>query len=182
MRNTIKTAIIIVTVALLASSGFAEEKNIWEQEFVQSLQKAKIIKDQKSGGLGYTLDQEEAEELALKNAIQKAMDLKAPPCSAMKIAVDLKYKPYSVIKNVFASGGEVDLDQMCMCATEKGVTKQIIAQAAKEAQFDGKPVFMPDEVTQAQCLQEVGLGYQTESVPFEPIPPPKPPISVSSPS
>lgn len=182
MNFLTKTLIMITFSLLIGTFTFAEDnkENKWEKDFIQALQKGKIVKKAKGGGLGYTLAQEEAEEKTLKKAIQKAMDSKAPPCEAMKIAVDMKYKAYSVIKNVFSSGGEVDLNQMCMCATEKGVNKQTIAQAAREAQTsDGKAVFMPDEVTQAQCLREIGLGYTTADAP-DPIQPPDPPDPVSA--
>ncbi|MFH2059628.1 MAG: hypothetical protein ABIJ59_12095 [Pseudomonadota bacterium] len=175
MRRPIKTALTIFTIVLLASSGFAEEKPSWEKEFTLSLQKAKATDTQKADAYGYT----QSEEDALKDAIQKAMDSKAPPCEAMKIAVDLKYKAHSVIKNIFSSGGEVDLNQLCMCATEKGVSKEIFAQAATDAMAtdpesgEKRPVFLPDEVTQAQCF--TGLGYTEDESPPEDIPPPPDP-------
>ena len=158
MRKSIKTALIIFTIVLLTSLGFAEEKPSWEEEFTLSLQKAKVINNQITGGLGYSVSQEEAEEEALKNAIQKAMDAKADPCQAMTIAYDLKYKAHSIIKNIFGSGGKLLLDDLCMCATNTGVTKAVFTAAATEAMSGGKAVFLPDEVTEATC----GLGYTPE--------------------
>ena len=177
MTRTIKAGLIILTAIFIASLGYAEE-NAWEKEYVHALQKGKLNQTQ-GGGLGYT----QTEDEILADAIKKAIEMKAPPCEAMKIAVDLNYPAFSVIISIFASGGEVDLNQMCMCATEKGVTKQVIAQAARQAQINGQAVYPPDEVTQAQCLRE-GLGF-TEAAEFpEDIPPgPTPnPVSVSSPS
>lgn len=180
MKNITITSLLIIGMMMFAYPCFAAE-NAWEKEFVQALQKGKAIPAGQSQGLGYT----PAEETVLEGAVKKAMDLKAPPCEAMKIAVDLKYNPFSVLKNIFGYAGEVDLDQLCMCATESGVNKQIIAKAAADAVTPlGTPVFERDEITQAQCLREIGLGYTAvEDIP-PPIPPPPPPIpfSVSSPS
>ena len=176
MKDLLKITLAISMMILIGSNGFTEE-NPWEKEFVLTLQEGKLAKKAPKGtGLGYTLTKEEAEEKVLSKAIKNAIKMQAPPCEAMKIAVDLKYKPFSVIKNVFGAGGEVDLNQMCMCATEKGVSTKIIAQAAREATFGGKPVFPPDEITQAQCL---GLPY-TPVARLDRIIPPPPPVPVSA--
>lgn len=172
------TSLLIIGLMIFSYPCMAEE-NSWEKEFVQTLQKGKAIPT--GQGLGYT----PAEETVLEGAIKKAMDSKAPPCEAMKIAVDLKYNPFSILKNIFGYGGGVDLDQLCMCATESGVNKQIIAKAATDATTSsGTPVFPRDEIIQAQCLREIGLGYTAlETIP-SPIPPPEPPktFSASSPA
>ena len=112
-----------------------------------------------------------SEDEVLKTAIEKAMKEKAPPCEALKIAVDLKYQPYSVLKNIFsAKTGEVDLDQLCMCATEKGTNEEKDARAVifNQAATDAN---LLDEATQAQC--RVGFGYTEEIVEFETIDPPE---------
>lgn len=180
MKNRMITSLLIIGLLMFSYPCMAEEKS-WEKEFVQALQKGKIIPAGQAQGLGYT----PAEETVLEGAIKKAMDLKAPPCEAMKIAVDLKYNSFSVLKNIFGYAGEVNLDQLCMCATESGVNKQIVAEAATKAVTPlGAPVFPRDEITQAQCLREIGLGYTALEIPPPPIPPPPPPkpFSVSSPS
>lgn len=169
MRNMIKTLLIILAIAFLASSGFAEEKNLWEQDFVMTLQKAKNQPNAPAGGYGYT----ETEEAVLEKAIKTALDAKAPPCQAMKIAIELKYSEYEVIKNVFTHGSELDLDQLCMCANEKNVSAQLIAQAATDSQR-----FTTDEVTESKCFQ--GLGYGTAAAPLQRIIPPGPPDPVST--
>jgi len=178
IRITILSSIFVI--ALFTSYCFAED-NLWENEFIQALQKGKTVVTRQSGGLGYT----PSESTVLEKAIKRAMDMKAPPCEAMKIAIDLKYNPYSVIKNVFSSGGEVDLNQLCMCATESGINKQIVAKAASDATSSlGTPIFPRDEIAQAQCLREIGLGYTPVANTPSPIkPPPKPnPFSVSTPA
>jgi predicted amidohydrolase len=79
---------------------------------------------------------------------------------------------------------EVDLNQLCMCATESGVNKQVIAKAATDAASPlGKPIFPRDEIAQAQCLREIGLGYTPVVQVPPPINPPAPPVpfSVASP-
>ncbi len=171
MKNITTIISIISTVLMFAVSAIAEE-NLWEKEFVQALQKGKAQSAQESGGLGYT----PAEKSVLETAIKKALDLKAPPCEAMKIAVDLEYKAFDVISNIFGHGGEVNLNQLCMCATESGINKQIVAKAATEAITPlGEPIYPRDEIAQAQCLNDVGLAYTPLAVPPQPIKPPKPP-------
>ena len=180
MKNLITASFIIIGLMIFSYPCVAEE-NGWEKEFVQALQKGKIVPSGQAQGLGYT----PAEETVLEGAIKKAMESKAPPCEAMKIAVDLKYNPFSTLKNIFGYGGEVDLDQLCMCATESGINKQIIAKAATDAVTPlGTPVFPRDEITQAQCLREIGLGYTAAETPppYNPPPLPPKPFSVSSPS
>ncbi|MCD4720947.1 MAG: hypothetical protein K8S13_13980 [Desulfobacula sp.] len=177
MKN-IFLIILSLSLVALSSISFAED-NSWEKQFIQTLQAGRAINTNTGGGLAYT----PTDDTVLERAIQKAMEMDAPPCEAVKIAVDLKYNPYSVIKNVFGYGGEVDLNQLCMCATESGINKQIIAKAAADAASPlGTPIYSRDEIAQAQCL--TGLGY----TPFanapsriKPLPKPKP-LSATSPS
>jgi hypothetical protein len=155
MKHIFMITVLIIGVIAFSAIGFTQENN-WEQEFVTALQKGKAATDNQGGGLGYT----PSEETALAKAIKQAMKMKAPSCQAMKIAVDMKYKPYSVIKNIFGYGSQIDLDQLCMCATETGINKQIIAKAASDATSPlGNPIYNRDEITQSQCLKEIGLGY-----------------------
>lgn len=168
---------LLIFGLIIFSYPCVAKDNAWENEYTQTLQKGKARPAGTSQGYGYT----PSEETILEGAIKKAMTLKAPPCEAMKIAVDLKYNPFSVLKNIFGYGGEVNLDQVCMCATESGVQKQLIAKAASEAVTPlGVRVFERDEIIQAQCLREIGLGYTAvETVP-PPITPPRPPRPFSA--
>jgi hypothetical protein len=161
MRKLIATISIIIGVMGFALPGFAQETETkkWDTEFVQALEKIRVQK--KTGGLGYTITEEEA----LEDAIKNAMDQKAPACEAMKLAVDLNFNPYAVVSGIFGSGAEIDLDQLCMCATESGISKSLMAQAASAA-ADAN-MLTRDEITQSQCLRE-GLGY-TEEARFEKI-------------
>ncbi len=153
MKNILLTILLIFSLALLSSISFAQEKNSWETDYISILQKGRAAIDNQGAGLGYT----PAESTVLEEAIKLAMERKAPPCEAMKIAVELKYSPYGVIKNIFGYGGEISLDQLCMCATETGINKQIIAKAAADATSSlGTPIFNRDEIVQSQCI---GLGY-----------------------
>ncbi len=168
MNKTIKTLCLIFSLLFLTSIGFAKDKkeNNWETDFIQALQKGKADRSQENGGLGYKA----AESSVLEKAIKKALDQKAPPCETMKIAIDLQYQAYSVISSIFSQGAEVNLNQLCMCATESGINKQIVAKAAKETVTPlGTPVFPRDEIVQAQCLNDVGLGYTQLTLPPPPI-------------
>ncbi len=162
MKNIITMLTISIALVVFAFPGFAQEKETkkWDTEFVQALEK--IRSQKKTGGLGYTITEEEA----LEKAIKKAMDQKAPACEAMKLAVDLNFNPYAVVSGIFSSGAEVDLDQLCMCATESGISKSLMAQAASAA-ADAN-LLNRDEITQSQCLRE-GLGFTDEPQPFESI-------------
>jgi len=83
----------------------------------------------------------------------------------MKLAVDLNFSPYNVVTGIFSSGADVDLNQLCMCATESGISKSLMAQAATAA-VDAN-MLTRDEITQAQCLRE-GLGFTPETVAINP--------------
>jgi hypothetical protein len=161
MRNIIVLVLISTAFVVFALPGFAQENKAikWDAEFVQTLEK--IRSQKKTGGLGYTITEEEA----LEKAIKTAMDQKAPACEAMKLAVDLNFNPYAVVSGIFSSGAEIDLDQLCMCATESGISKSLMAQAASAA-ADAN-MLNRDEITQSQCLRE-GLGY-TEEAKFQRI-------------
>lgn len=178
MKNILLSAFLIFSLAVLTSISFAEEKPSWDTIFAQALQKGKTPV-QPAEGLAYT----PPEDTILEEAIEAAMKMEAPPCEAMKIAVDLKYSPYAVIKNIFGYGGKVNLNQLCMCATESGINKQIVASAAADASSPlGTPVFSRDEITQAQCI---GLGYTPVAATLSrttPAPPDPIPFSASAPS
>ncbi len=77
----------------------------------------------------------------------------------MKIAIDLKYNKYYILKYIYSTGGELEIDELCMCATEGGIAKHLIAQAVKDAvSYTGNPVYGIDEIAQARCINR-GLGY-----------------------
>jgi len=188
MKNLLLTSLFVtIGIIFIVSQGFAEfagdKNNAWELEFVQALQKGQAMIKTGSKGLGLT----PSEEALLAKAIKQAIVIKdAPACQVMKIAVDLEYNPYFVIKNIFSHGGKIDLDQLCMCATVDGINKQVFARASKDAASPlGKPLFSRDELTQCQCLQEIGLGYHEPvfKMPDPVEPPPEPPqFSKSSPT
>jgi len=154
MNKTIALLTILIVLVVFNSSCFAQDAiTQWDTEFVNDLQK--IRSQKKTGGLGYTLSEDEA----LEKAIHKAMDQKAPACEAMKLAVDLDFNPYNVISGIFNSGADIDLDQLCMCATEGGISKSLTASAANAA-ADAN-MLNRDEIIQSQCLNQ-GLAYTEE--------------------
>ena len=180
MKKILLTILLVFILAIFSSVSFAQDKNSWEKEFRTALQKGKTTITNKTEGLGYT----PSEASVLEKAITKAMDANAPSCTLMKIAVDLKYNPYFVIKDIFSYGGSVGINQLCTCATESGINKQIVAKAATDAVSPiGTPVYRRDEISQAQCLREIGLGFHVASNVPPPITPPVPPnpISISAP-
>jgi len=177
MKKILSIVAAVALFASLSSNLSAAEEN-WRTAFISALEGGKTaqLPNSKEEGLAYT----PSEEIVLKDAISKAMAQKAPACECMKIAVDLEYNPYSVLKNIYASGGDLKLDQLCMCATEAGIMKAIIAKAAVDALSPtGDPLFNRDEITQSQCLggeeglaytpPEEGLPYTTPAVPLSAI-------------
>ncbi|MFO7752056.1 MAG: hypothetical protein R6V41_02925 [Desulfobacteraceae bacterium] len=163
------------------ADGFSQSDEGWEQKFVNALQKGKEVPSEQgdSEGLGYT----PSEEAVLEDAVAAALDENAPPCECMKIAVGMDYNPYNVLTTIYGAGKGVQLDEICMCATEEGIMKEVIAKAASDAVNPvGEKVFDRDEITQSQCLQ-VGLPYTAAAgdMPDSPEPPPIPPNSVATP-
>ncbi|MCP4117795.1 MAG: hypothetical protein GY737_20835 [Desulfobacteraceae bacterium] len=167
--------ILSVVAALALFAGFT--KNLpaaeagWLDTYITALEEGKAaqLPQGQAGeeGLAYT----PPEEIVLQEAVSKAMEQNAPVCECMKIAIDLEYNPYSVLKTIYASGGVVKLDQLCMCATEAGVMKAIVAKAAGDALSPtGTPLFHRDEIAQSQCLGgEEGLAYTASDVPLKTI-------------
>ncbi len=156
---------LVFTLVMMFWTGPA---SAWEKEYIEKLQAGKQASEQRQAeGLAYT----PAEETVLEEAIIQAMEEKASPCEALKIAVDLEYNPYLTIKHLYGYGGEVGLDQVCMCATEAGIQKQIVARAAAEAITPlGEPVYERDEITQSQCINQTGLAYTEAVMPLTIIP------------
>ncbi len=114
----------------------------------------------------------EDEVLILEKEYKLLFDNKeCPICEVMKISIDLKYNPYIVLKLLYSMGQNVELDELCSCATEAGINKSIIARSAVDSvnTFDN-PIFDRDEIIQSQCLSgEKGLGYTPEQ---NNVPPP----------
>ncbi|MEA1969412.1 MAG: hypothetical protein U9N77_14490 [Thermodesulfobacteriota bacterium] len=158
MKKLILFAFVMTLFGICTTSLFAKD---WRSVFVAALEKGKTVElpagQTPAEGLAYT----PPEEVVLEEAVAKAMEEKAPACECMKIAIDYEYNPYLVLKNIYSSGGDVELDQLCMCATEAGVMKAIIANAAADAVSSlDEPVFDRDEISQSQCLGgEEGLAY-----------------------
>jgi hypothetical protein len=163
---------------LCAASGPAEAKN-WEDAFAEALIKGKEAAEQEGGGLGYTPSLEKV----LDDAVAEALDRDGPPCQCMKIAISLEYSPYLVLKTIYRHAN-IEIDELCMCGTEQGILKEVIAKAAVDATLpSGEKVFAGDEVKQSQCLQ-TGLPYTAAAaeLPDAPDPPdPVPPDSVAAP-
>lgn len=177
MKRLVLILMVICLAAALPATVFSDDskKKGWESEFIEALQQGKMP-IMGEGGLPYT----PSEETVLEGAIQGAMQEEAPPCQVLTLAVEMEYNPYMVMKNIYSFEGEVDLDQLCLCATQKGISKQVIAKAAMDAQRNGEPVFTLDEVTQSNCLQsDEGLAYTLADEPPDVIPPPPNPTPQS---
>ncbi len=148
-----------------ASQGQEDEKASWDEIYVNDL--GKIKNPDKTDGLGYTLSEEEA----LEQAIKRAIDKEAPACQVLKIGVEMKFNPYTVLSGIFNAEAKIDLEQLCLCATETGdssIPKTLMLKAANDAVAKNR--LRRDEVTQAQCLQQ-GLGFTVAQETPDPINP-----------
>ncbi|MFO7840427.1 MAG: hypothetical protein R6X08_13130 [Desulfosalsimonadaceae bacterium] len=153
------------------SNSPAAERN-WEQEYIRALEEGKEA-----------IEAGRPEAEVLDKAVGDAMQKGGGGCQVMKAAVDMDYNPYLVLVNIYSHSG-VDLDEICMCSTEQGISKAVIARAATNATTPaGDPAFSRQEVSQCQCLQP-GLPYTAaaQDRPDPPDPPdPVPPDSASAP-
>ncbi len=122
-------------------------------------------------------------EKALEEAIRGAMNQGADACQCMKTALLFDFIPYLVLRDIY-SYGSIEIDELCMCGTEEGILKEVIAKAAVDAAGpNGEKIYSGDQVKQSQCLQ-TGLPYTATAadLPDAPeFPDPVPPDSVSSP-
>jgi hypothetical protein len=179
MKKILFIVAVLAIFTSFASNLLAAEED-WQVAYITALQEGKTVQlpqgQAREEGLAYT----PPEEMVLQEAVSIAMEQDASACECMKIAVDLEYNPYAVLKSIYSSGGNVKLDQLCMCATEAGIMKAITAKAAVDALSpSGTPVFLRDEITQSQCLggdeglaytsPEEGLPYTAPAVPLKTI-------------
>ena len=172
MKHLLSIVMTLVALAgLITTTLSAAEEEGWQVAFTAALQEGKAGElpqgQSPAEGLAYT----PPEELVLQEAVSEAMKQDAPACECMKIAIDLEYNPYAVLKSIYTAGGNIKLDQLCMCATEAGIMKAITAKAATDARWpSGLPVFHQDEIAQSQCLGgEEGLAYTPPDQPLKAI-------------
>lgn len=140
-----------------ASSSSAQNGGNWREVFQSMLEKGKGAGEpSESGGLAYTQPESVALEEAISYALSGEQGDRA--CECMTMAVDYDYNPYTVLKTIYGQGGDLEIDQLCSCATSAGVTKAVIAKAATDAMTPlNEPVFDADEIAQSACLS--GLAY-----------------------
>jgi hypothetical protein len=158
---SILTILVMFSAPLFAQDAGKGED--WRNDYLAALKKGKAgaspSGETQATGLAYT----PSEAVAFQEAISKALEKEKGDrvCECLKIAVDLDYNAYLVIKTIYEAGGDLQIDQLCMCATEAGVMKAIIAKAAKDAVSPlGEPVYEPDEIAQTSCFRgEEGLAY-----------------------
>jgi hypothetical protein len=161
-------AVLCVGFFLFAATNNLAAKQNWEELFQETLVKGK---------------QDGNKVQALEAAIRNAMERNAPACQVMKTAISLDYNPYLVLTTIYAYGS-IEIDELCICGTEEGIAKEIIAKAAADAtRPGGDKVYTRVEVKQSQCLQPA-LPYTAAAadIPDPPeAPDPVPPVSASAP-
>ncbi len=164
MKKILLSTLLIFGLTALSSISYAKS-NLWEKAYINALQKGMSATVNKGGESGAASSQ----EAILKNAIKNALAMKAPVGQMIKIAVNMQYNPYSVIKNILSLGGKISLNQLFMYASQSGINKQIVAKAAEDAVTPtGAPVYSKGEITQAQALKNIGLGYTPSAVTMPP--------------
>ncbi len=180
MKKTTLMISLFAAVLMCVSTTWAQEdeRNAgygWQPTFRDILEKGKVDMHEaeqraQAGGYAYTPTEEVILEEAISYALSDEEGDRA--CECMKIAMELEYNPYSVLKMIYGVGGDLEIDQLCTCATDAGVTKAIIAEAATNAvTLLNEPVYDINEISRSQCL--TGLAYQEDS--GDPPPPPPPP-------
>jgi hypothetical protein len=183
MKKIALMMVLFATVFVFVSATVAQEQNDdagfgWQNVYKDMLEKGKesIETNTDNTGLAYTPAEATVLEEAVAFALSEEKGDRA--CECMKIAVELEYNPYLVLKTIYGLGGDLEIDTICNCSTQAGVTKAIIAQAATDAVTPlNEPVYEIDEISRSQCL--TGLAYQTNSVDSPPDPP-DPPASVAT--
>jgi hypothetical protein len=146
----------------------------WRNDYLAALKKGKAVQmpSGRTRSVGHTYTP--PEDVTLQEAIYKALETEKRDRvrECVKIAVDLEYNPYLVVKTICEAGGDVEIDLLCFCATEAGVMKAIVAKAAKEAvSILGKPIYPPDEIAKTKCFRgEEGLAYTPGEVSLAAIP------------
>ncbi len=140
--NLLKCIVLIIcSLSIIVNANANEYNKTWDQIFIKNTQTIEIC-----------------------NAIEIAIDNEAPICELMKTAIDLEFNAYDVLTCIFSSSSildKIDIDQLCLCATEIGIHKSIIVKS-------GIDNFNIDEVTQSQCMSE-GLGYTENNPDLKPI-------------
>ena len=157
MKNILITSILVIGLIVFSNAGFAQE-NDWEQEYIEALEQGRINTTGQYSGLGYATN----DTSFLDNAIKKAMESSAPADEVIKIATDMGYSPYTIIKKVVGHGGKIDLEDLCMISNQSDINSQVLAQAVRDAKTISAicvPVYSPDEIAQTPCLKDIGLGY-----------------------
>ena len=181
MNKTIKNRLAVFFLISIFIIGIVpnclavekQKKEKWETKYTDTLTQPTISDDEK--------------KVLLKEAITEALDVDAPPCECMRIAIGLEYKPYFVIKFIYEHSKEVKLDELCWCAASDGIEKQIIARAAADAKKpNNDAVFRQNEIAKSECIKSAeGLAYTSELNPPDPIDPPDdppdPPVSPITP-
>jgi len=146
----------------------------WHSEYVINLQgnKPVVIITNGKNKIVYTPTEEQTFMVAVTRAIKQGADA----CECMKIAIDMNYTPYLVLKTIYSIGSYIKLDQLCMCATETGIMKAIIVKAAIDATLPtGEHRFSRDEIIQSQCLK---LEKEIDYIFVVPALPTLPPIKI----
>lgn len=183
MKRSALLLSFIVAVAIFCSASIsADDQDNWRDVFQAMLEKGKTSSaaPAEPGGLAYTPSEGVVLEEALTMALAEEKGDRA--CECMRMAVDLDYNPYTVLKTIYGVGGDLEIDLLCTCATEAGVMKAIIAKAAADAVTPlNEPVYDVDEIARSQCLS--GLAYTAAEGPTDPPrdPPDPPDVSVIRP-
>lgn len=170
---------VIFLVAMFSSIISAEDQGAgigWRDIYQDMLEKGK--------GIGEPETEPEPEEVVLEKAVSFALSEEKGDraCECMRMAVELEYNPYLVIKTIYSVGGDLEIDQLCLCATEAGVMRAIISQAAMDATTSrDEAIYDEDEIARSECLK--GLAFTVEEKEGEgpDPPPPPPPVTLSSP-
>jgi hypothetical protein len=166
MKTSVLILSLIAAIAMCCTTPcLAQSSGTWQDTLKAMLEEGKAGSESPDGGgLAYT----PSEGTVLEEAVTAAMtgEQGDRACEIMKMAVELEYNPYSVLKTIYSVGGDLEIDPLCTCATEAGVMKAVIASAATDAVTPlNEPVYDVDEISRSQCLS--GLAYTAQDQPVK---------------
>ncbi|MCP4021860.1 MAG: hypothetical protein GY729_08460 [Desulfobacteraceae bacterium] len=163
MRKSLLSILLLVFITISASTGFAEEtmevinENGWEKELVSALMEvnAAQAKDRTYSG-------EASADSILMPLLVTALKNNAPPWAVARVAVELNFNPYVVVKTVFENSEKIDLKQFFAVSIASGISKQIVAKAAVDAKsFSKDTVFKKSQLVEAMKEQDLGFTITT---------------------
>jgi DNA-directed RNA polymerase beta' subunit len=99
----------------------------------------------------------------LRNAVSLAFNIgkNQRACDCLNMALGMGHNPYQVLQTIFEVGNDLELNQLCECASASGVMTATIAKAARDAvSSTNQNIYTISEIAQSQFFRgKEGLAY-----------------------